>query len=117
MAIHANHIRGNPRGSFAVMAGYLAVLLVAGCASNPAKPPVTVKEIVQMGQQGVPADTIIDRIKESHAQYQLPASELVPLGEEGVPGPVLDYMQQTHFKMASQRAAEEYDFRINSLQK
>lgn len=117
MGIHANPVRGNPRGAFAVTAGCLAVLLVAGCAINPAKPPVTVEEIVQMGQQGIPPDTIIDRIKESHAQYQLPASELVALGEEGVPGPVLDYMQQTHFRMASQRAAEEYDFQIKSLQK
>jgi hypothetical protein len=70
-----------------------------------------------MGRQGIPADTIIGRIRESGAAYRLPASELVALGDLGVPGAVLDYMQQTHFKMGSQQAAEEYYYRIKSLGK
>ena len=117
MGTHCKHIFGGLRGSFGVVAGCLAAFLVAGCASNLSKPPAPVKveQIVEMSKQGVPADTIIARIKESGAVYRLPASGLVALGEMGVPGPVLDYMQHTRFKMVSQRAAEEYDFRLNAL--
>jgi hypothetical protein len=110
-------ILGNLPGSFGVMAGCLAALLIVGCASDLLKPAVTVEQIVEMGQQGVPADTIIDRIKQSGAVYRLPASRLVALGEMGVPGPVLDYMQQTHFKVAGQHAVEEYYFSTRMLGK
>jgi len=82
--------------------------LLVGCASTAPKVPVTVSQIVEMSQNGTSADRIIARLRESNSVYRLPASELVALGEEGVPGPVLDYMQQTHFKVASRRAAREY---------
>ena len=117
MGTDSKAIFGSFRGSYGVIVGCLAALMIGGCASDPSKPPVTVEQIVQMGQQGVPADTIIDRIKVSGAVYQLPASRLVALGEMGVPGPVLDYMQQTHFKVASQQAVEEYYFSTRMLGK
>ena len=117
MGTDSKAIFGSIRGSYGVIVGCLAASLIVGCASNLSKPPVTVEEIVEMGQQGVPADTIIGRIKESGAVYQLPASRLVALGEMGVPGPVLDYMQQTHFKAAGQQADEEYYFNTRMLGK
>lgn len=116
MKAEATTISCTIRALCIVVAGGLAVFL-AGCAADQAKHPLTVEEIVQMGQQGIPADSIIESIKQSHAVYPMPASELVALGEQGVPGPVLDYMQQTHFKAASRHAAEEYYFRTEMLTK
>ncbi len=97
----------------AISACLLALLV--GCASSAPKTPVTVARILEMSQSGTPADTIIASIHESNSVYRLPASELVALGEKGVPGPVLDYMQQTHFKVASQQAAREYFFETKML--
>jgi len=91
------------------------VVLLAGCASSAPKPPVTVAQILEMSHKGTSADTIIERMHESKSVYLLPASELVALGEAGVPGPVLDYMQQTHFKAASKRAARDYFFETKML--
>ncbi len=108
---------GSLRASSGVMVGCLAALLIVGCASNLSKPPVTVEQIVEMGRQGVPADAIIERMKESGAVYQLPASRLAALGQMGVPGPVLDYMQQSRFRVASQQADEEYNFQTKMLGK
>jgi hypothetical protein len=89
--------------------------LLAGCASTATKPPVTVAQILAMSKDGTPADTIIASMHESNSVFRLPASALVALGEEGVPGPVLDYMQQTHFKAASKQAAREYYFETKML--
>jgi hypothetical protein len=91
------------------------VVWLAGCASGAPKPPVTVAQILEMSHKGTSADTIIERMHESKSVYLLPASELVALGEAGVPGPVLDYMQQTHFKAASKRAARDYFFETKML--
>ena len=93
----------------------LLLALLVGCASSPPRPPVTVAQILEMSQKGTPADTIIARISESKTVYRLPASKLVALGEEGVPGPVLDYMQQTHFIVAGKQAAREYFFQTRTL--
>ena len=82
----------------------LLVLLIAGCATTPRKPPPTVEQIVQMSQQGVAPETIIQEIRDSGALYRLPASELVKLKARGVSDAVLDYMQQTYLEDERRRA-------------
>jgi hypothetical protein len=106
----------NERGEYIERAISVCLLaLFTGCASSPTKPPVTVAQILDMSKSGTSADTIIARMHESNSLYLLRASELVTLGEAGVPGPVLDYMQQTHFKVAGKRAAREYFFETKML--
>lgn len=91
------------RAQLALLASLL-VLLIAGCATTPRKPPPTVEQIVQMSQQGVAPETIIQEIRDSGALYRLPASELVKLKARGVSDPVLDYMQQTYLEDERRRA-------------
>ena len=86
-----------------VLAGAL-ILLSAGCATTPQKPPPSVEDIVQMSEQGVPPEQIVQRIRESRAVYRLPASELAKLKSRGVPDAVLDYMQQTYLDDERRRA-------------
>ena len=62
---------------------------------EPPKPPVTVPQIVLMSKEGVPADEIIEKMRESGTVYILQASQLAQLKEQGVPDAVIDYMQQT----------------------
>lgn len=75
-------------------------LLIESCAGTRGYkvPPVTVPEIVKMSKDGVPAQTIIKKMKKSHTVYRLKADQLAQLKQEGVPGPVLNYMQDTYLK-------------------
>jgi hypothetical protein len=76
----------------------LLVAALAGCESlgKPLPPPPTVAEIAELAKSGQSADAIIQRMRESHAVYRLPASELAKLRDQGVPDKVIDYMQQTY---------------------
>ena len=81
------------------LATLLLVAALAGCAGlEPLPPPPTIAEIVQMAKSGQGADAIIQRIQESRAVYQLPASELAKMREQGVPDKVIDYIQQTYIE-------------------
>ena len=74
-------------------------LLLSSCASlNPGEKPksVTVVQVLQMSRQGVPAEKIIEKMRESRTVYRLKASELVRLHDQGVPDAVLNYMQRTY---------------------
>jgi len=73
--------------------------LLNGCAAlgtDSAKAPPTISEVIQMGKENVPADTIVNRMRESKAVYCLNATGLVRLHDQGVPDPVVNYMQQTY---------------------
>jgi hypothetical protein len=72
------------------------VILLAGCARQPAPEPVTLPQILQMSQAGIPAAEIIDRLRLAGTVYRLEASRLAQLRDEGVPDEVIDYMQQTY---------------------
>ena len=84
------------------MKRFVTILLLgalAGCASfEKLPPPPTVAEILQMAKAGQSADAIIQRMEESRAVYQLPASELARLREQGVPDKVIDYIQQAYIE-------------------
>jgi hypothetical protein len=73
--------------------------LLGGCATlgvEQSTPPVTVSDVIHMSQQGVPADTILDKMRQSQTVYRLTASQLAQLRAQGVADQVLDYMQQTY---------------------
>jgi hypothetical protein len=75
--------------------------LLAGCAalgSAQAKPPVAVGEVVQMTHEGVPAETIIARMRAAQTVYRLDAAELARLHDRGVADSVINYMQQTYLQ-------------------
>lgn len=79
----------------------LLLIGVAGCAGGllgPGPPPLSVSEVVEMSQAGIPAEEIILKMQESGTVYRLSASELVRLHEQGVPDEVLDYMQETYLE-------------------
>jgi Fe2+ or Zn2+ uptake regulation protein len=75
--------------------------LLSGCATlglEPTKPPVTVSEVVQMTQEGAPAETIIHRMRETNTVYRLNAADLAQLHDRGVADSVLNDMQQTYLE-------------------
>lgn len=74
----------------------MLVALLAGCASRPARDPVTVDQIVQMSRDGVIASDIIAKMEAADTVYRLSGSQLAHLKEQGVSDQVLDYMQDTY---------------------
>jgi hypothetical protein len=75
------------------------VTLLSGCAMlGPSKPPVTVGEVIQMSKEGVPAETIINKMRDSQSVYPLTATQLAELHDMGIADQVLDYMQQTYIE-------------------
>lgn len=71
-------------------------LALGGCAGMQRKPPPSLEEVVQMSREGVPAQEIIDRLRETRAVYRLTGSRLAQLRDEGVSDEVLDYLQQAY---------------------
>ena len=51
--------------------------------------PVAVPEVVQMSKEGLPVETILQKMRDSGTIYRLTASQLVRLHEDGVPEAVL----------------------------
>ena len=86
----------------ATLLGCLFGLL--GCASPPSKPQVTVDQVVTMAKEGVPAEAVIEKMRDSNSVYPLSASKLLELKREGVPDQVLDYMEQTYLTEACRQA-------------
>lgn len=80
------------------LAGCIVMLaLASGCASvSQHPPPPSLDEIAQMSRDGVPAERIIETLRESRAVYRVSGSQLAELHEQGVPEQVLDYIQETY---------------------
>lgn len=75
--------------------------LFGGCSTlgfEQSKPPVTVSEVIQMTQEGVPAETIIAKMRGVRSVYRLNAAELARLHDRGVADPIINYMQQTYLE-------------------
>ncbi|MGB7291861.1 MAG: hypothetical protein WBD99_06800, partial [Thermodesulfobacteriota bacterium] len=86
---------------------YIGCTALSGNPVGPPPNPVTVKEIVEMTEAGLPSETIINNIQQSHTVYRLQASQLVQLKEMGVSDEVINYMQQTYIDAARQNQAYE----------
>jgi hypothetical protein len=80
------------------------ICLSAGCASPPARQAISVDEVVAMAGEGLPAESIIEKMQASRSVYPLPASRLLELKQKGVPYQVLDYMEQTYLTEACRQA-------------
>lgn len=91
-------------GRPAATGALVLVALLAGCASRPAREPVTVDQIVQMSRDGVIASDIIAKMETADTVYRLSGSQLAHLKEQGVPDQVLDYMQDTYVDYERSRA-------------
>lgn len=74
------------------------LLTLTGCASltETSTPPVTVSDVIQMSDEGLPARQIIERMRQSGTVYRLNASQLANLEKRGVSGAVINYMQRTY---------------------
>ena len=78
----------------------------SGCATNGffgGSSKLTVSEVVEMSQAGVPEGEIIDQMVASGTVYRLDAAQLVRLHDQGVPDAVLNYMQETYLEEVRER--------------
>ena len=60
--------------------------------------PVTVGQVIEMSKEGVPAETIVRKMRDSETVYRLTAAQLAELHDMGIADQVLDYMQQTYIE-------------------
>jgi len=76
------------------------VTLLSGCAALGFKQPepVTVDQVIQMSKEGVPAEAIVEKMRDSETVYRLTAARLAELHDMGIADPVLDYMQRTYIE-------------------
>ena len=76
------------------------VTLLSGCAALGFKQPepVTVGQVIEMSKEGVPAETIVAKMRDSEGVYRFTAAQLAELHDLGIADPVLDYMQQTYIE-------------------
>ncbi len=85
--------------------------LLSGCAAlgerAPERAPLTLTQIVDLAKQGKDAPGIIEEIKQTHAVYDVTASQYAKLSRDGVPDAVLDYMQQGQIRMAERAGRRE----------
>ncbi len=87
----------------------VVLLLIAGCSTLGLGAPkpnlVTVAKVRDMSKAGVPAETIIEKMRDSGTVYRLTAAQLARLHDEGVPDKVINYMQQTYLSAVRQNQA------------
>jgi hypothetical protein len=73
--------------------------LLSGCAAlgvDQSNQPVMVSEVIRMSKENVPAETIVNKMRDSRAVYRLNAAQLAQLHDQGVADLVLNYMQETY---------------------
>jgi hypothetical protein len=73
--------------------------LLNGCAAlgvDPSEQPVMVSEVIRMSNENVPAETIVNKMRDSRAVYRLNAAQLAKLHDQGVADLVLNHMQETY---------------------
>jgi hypothetical protein len=74
-------------------------------------PNLSLDEIVQLSQTKVPAEQIIQKIKDSQSQYDLSPTQLLDLSRKGVDAKVLDFIHQAHEQAIRDGFAEEINKR------
>ena len=89
----------------------VVLLALAGCATEPPRPPVTVAQIVAMSKAGQDAGVIIENIRASGTVYRLSAGQLADLEKQGVARAVIDYMQDTYIgAVRREQARADWDY-------
>ena len=91
------------------------ITALSGCALiAPSKPPVTVGEVIQMTNDGTPAEDIISKMRDSESMYPLTAAQLAELHDMGVADQVLDYMQRTYIdEQRREQNAEDWGWGLD----
>lgn len=86
-----------------------SVILFGGCATLTFKQPepVTIGQVIEMSKQGVPAGTIVEKMRGSQSVYRLTAAQLAELHDLGIADQVLDYMQQTYIEAERREQSNE----------
>ena len=101
-----SNCRASPRVAWMLVLVLAWAIFVGGCASDTARSPLRVSQIVEMNRSGAPASSIIAKMQETGSVYRIPASGVAKLRSEGVPEPVLDYMMSTR-AVAEREQADE----------
>ncbi len=73
--------------------------LLNGCGAlgfDQSKQPVPVSEVIRMSKENVPAETIVNEMRDSRTVYRLSAAQLAQLHDQGVQDQVINYMQETY---------------------
>jgi hypothetical protein len=73
---------------------FSALLLLTGCATLDAPPPLSGAEIVELARAGKTGPEIIAELQRTATVLPLAASDIVSLHDAGVPDEVLDYLQR-----------------------
>jgi hypothetical protein len=114
MSVHRIRIFGRLSRQSLTLIVLTCITLLGGCATLGAtqpQPPVTVSEVIQMSKEDVPADTIIERMRDSDTVYRLTAAQLAELHEQGISDQVIDYMQQTYLDAVRQdQSLADWDY-------
>ena len=114
MSVHRIRIFGRLSRQSLTLIVLTCITLLGGCATlgtTEPPPPVTVPEIIQMSKEGVPADTLIERMRDSETVYRLTAAQLAELHEQGISDQVIDYMQQTYVDAVRQdQSLADWDY-------
>ena len=114
MSVHRIRIFGRLSRQSLTLIVLTYITLLSGCATLGAtqpQPPVTVSEVIQMSKEGVPADTIIETMRDSDTVYRLTAAQLAELHEQGISDQVIDYMQQTYLDTVRQdQSLADWDY-------
>ena len=91
--------------------------LLSGCAAlgvGQSEQPVRVSEVIRMSKENVPAEIIVNKMRDSKAVYRLNATQLAQLHDQGVADPVLNYMQETYLS-AIRREQERADWSTQEM--
>ena len=64
----------------------------AAAPPPPPLPPLTQPELIRLAKQGLSAESIFARIKESRTRIRLSATDVLSLKTQGLPMAVLDYL-------------------------
>jgi hypothetical protein len=74
-------------------------------------PKLPLEDLVRMSKEGLPAQDIIAKIKQTGSRYALSASQAIELHGQGVSEEVLDYIQAAREQELRDRIADEINQR------
>jgi len=88
------------------------IVVLQSCVVYNYPPPALVKvpDIIKMSKDGLTSKDIIQKIKDSHTAYSLPADQLAKLQKQGVSDSVINYMEQTHFRALMHNSQPNYSY-------
>jgi hypothetical protein len=85
---------GRRRHTLRPLAVLALLAVLAGCATVPRRPLLTLEQVITMAKNDVPAAQIIRAMDESRTVLALSGSQYAGLRQQGVPDEVLDHIQK-----------------------